>query len=214
MLLEVWVDIMCPWCYIGKRRLATALDRFGGAERPAVSWRSFELRPEQSRTPGPTLGEGMVKWRGLTEAQVTKLFARIRGLGAAEGLELNVATARPVSSFDAHRLTHLADRYGLRDAMTERLFRAYLTENRNVADHAELVALATEAGVDPAAAAEVLVGDAYATEVRAEAREPGITSVPTVVVDRQYGVAGGLDADDYLALLQRAAAGAGAGQAG
>ncbi|MFC0098796.1 DsbA family oxidoreductase [Micromonospora marina] len=207
MLVEVWSDIMCPWCYIGKRRLEKALARLGDP-RIGITWRSYELRPGHTRTPDITLGEGMVRWRGRTEAEVTKLFGWIRSLGAQEGLALNLDTVRPVSSFDAHRLTHLAGAYGLRDEMTERLFRAHLTENVNVADHEVLLDLADEVGLDAATARQVLDSDRYAAEVHAEARAEGVTAVPTVLVDRRQHVAGAAEVTEYLALLHRAQAAA------
>ncbi|MEV4659262.1 DsbA family oxidoreductase [Micromonospora sp. NPDC049301] len=205
MLVEVWSDIMCPWCYIGKRRLEKALARLGDP-RVGITWRSYELRPGHTRTPDITLGEGMVRWRGRSEAEVTKLFGWIRSLGAQEGLELNLDTVRPVSSFDAHRLTHLAGTHGRRDEMTERLFRAHLTENVNVADHDVLVGLAEEVGLDPATARQVLDSNRYAAEVHAEARAEGVTAVPTVLVDRRQHVAGAVEVQEYLALLRRAQA--------
>ncbi|MET7832459.1 DsbA family oxidoreductase [Micromonospora sediminicola] len=205
MLVEVWADIMCPWCWIGKRRLARALADHGDPDT-RITWRAFELRPGHRRTPDLTLGEVMVRWRGRTEAEVTKLFGWIRTLGAQEGLELNLATTRPVSSFDAHRLCHLAEAAGSRDEMTERLFRAHLTENVNVADHDVLVGLATEVGLDPAETRRVLDGDRYAAQVRAEAGAPGVTGVPTVLVDRRERATGALTVDDYRTLLARATA--------
>jgi predicted DsbA family dithiol-disulfide isomerase len=193
MLVEAWVDVMCPWCYIGKQRLDAALRRYERAGEVRLQWRSYELRPDQQRSPGPTLREVMTRWRGLTDDQVTKLFARIAALGEAEGVQINLDRARPVNSFDAHRLTHLAGAHGLRGEMTERLFRAHLTDNVSVADHDVLVGLAGEVGLDR-----------YAVETLAEARAPGVSAVPTIVVERRYAVAGAAEPDDLLALLREA----------
>ncbi|MQY08380.1 DsbA family oxidoreductase [Actinomadura macrotermitis] len=180
MLIEVYADILCPWCYIGKRRLSAALA--GLEERVEVVWRSFELGPDASREPGVSAAEAMREWWGdETEARV----ARIRSLGAAEGLDLAMDRARPVNTFDAHRLIHLATERGLGDAMAERLLRAYHTEGLNVADLGVLAGLGVEAGVESAEAHAVLNGDRYAERVREDERRGrarGIGGVPTLVI--------------------------------
>lgn len=204
MLVEVWSDVMCPWCYIGKRRLEASLRLFDGRDQVEVTWRSYELRPDQSRTPGMTLGDIMMRYRGLTGTEVTKLFTWIRKLGAEEGLLLNLENVRPVNSFDAHRLTHLAGVHGLRDQMIERLFRAHLTDNVNVADVELLVAMAGEVGIDVTAARTILAGDAYAADVITEARNSAVSAVPTFVVDQEHTISGAPASGDLLTLLERA----------
>ncbi|MFC9977568.1 DsbA family oxidoreductase [Spirillospora sp. NPDC127200] len=182
MRIEVYADVLCPWCYIGKRRLSAALA--GLEERVEVVWRSFELAPDSSREPGVTAAEAMREWRGdQTEARI----ARIRSLGAAEGLELDLEKARPVNTFDAHRLIHLAadERRGRGDAMAERLLYAYHTEGLNIADPEVLTRLGTEAGMEPAAVRAVLEGDWYTEQVRGDerrGRELGVSGVPTLVI--------------------------------
>lgn len=204
MLVEVWSDIMCPWCYIGKRRLETALGLFDSRAQVKVVWRSYELRPDQSRTPGLTLADIMMRYRGLTGAEVSKLFTWIKKLGADEGLRLNLENVRPVNSFDAHRLTHLADSHGLRDQLVERLFHAHLTDNVNVADVELLVMLAGEVGLDVDEVRATLAGDRYAAYVITEARNSGVSAVPTFVVDRRHTISGAPVSGDLLKLLERA----------
>ncbi|MFD1932293.1 DsbA family oxidoreductase [Nonomuraea mangrovi] len=182
-MIEIYTDVLCPWCYIGKRRITTALADVAGRERMEVVWRSFELDPGASVTPGETAAEAMVMWWG---DQASARVAKIQALGAAEGLDLDLHAARPVRTFDAHRLAHLAADHGLADEMMERLFRAYHTEGLNVADPLVLERLGAEAGLEAVRVRDVLSGDAYAAGVRADERraaELGVRGVPSVVID-------------------------------
>ncbi|MFC6883927.1 MULTISPECIES: DsbA family oxidoreductase [Actinomadura] len=180
--LEVYADILCPWCYIGERRLAAALAGFADRDRVEVVRRSFELAPDAGTAPGPTAAEAMREWHGDRAAERA---ARIRALGAAEGLDLRLDVARPVSTFDAHRLRHLATERGVGDAMMERLLRAYHTEGLNIADRAVLTRLGVATGLDEPDVAATLSGDRYAAEVRADERraaEHGVTGVPSLLI--------------------------------
>ncbi|NIH83504.1 DsbA family oxidoreductase [Amycolatopsis granulosa] len=182
MRAEVYFDVLCPWCYIGKRRLTAALRGAPGAE---LLWRSRELDPEGSSVPGPTAAE-VISAHQPDRAQAAARVARIQVLGAAEGLTLNLDKARPVNSFDAHRLVQLAASCGLADQVLERLMHGYHTEGRNIADPDVLQTLATEAGLDPTQTGKLLHSDAFADAVRADERradERGIRGVPTLVVE-------------------------------
>ncbi|MEV4255025.1 DsbA family oxidoreductase [Spirillospora sp. NPDC049652] len=183
MKIEVYADVLCPWCYIGKRRLTAALAGLPGRGRVETVWRSFELAPEASRIPGETAAEAMVGWWG---EKAPARIARIQSLGAAEGLELNLHLTRPANTFDAHRLVKLAADRGKADQMMELLLHAYHTEGLNVADVDVLRRLGGEAGLDGEEVSAVLAGDDYAAQVRADrlrAAEVGITGVPNVVID-------------------------------
>ncbi|WP_372410865.1 DsbA family protein [Streptomyces luteireticuli] len=199
--IEFWADVMCPWCWIGKRRLDSAVARLG---RPVdVVWRSFELRPGHPAVPGPTLRDMMAVRYGLDADRLGELFGRIEELGAAEGLLLRPATARPVNSFDAHRLIRAAAEHGLADAMAERLFAAHLTDNADVADRTVLTGLARDAGLDAGAVRAVLDGTEHAGAVLADRRRAGhagIRQVPTFVVD---GVPAAAGAESTAVLLDR-----------
>ncbi|MDF5758658.1 DsbA family oxidoreductase [Spongiactinospora sp. TRM90649] len=182
MNIEVYFDLLCPWCYIGKRRLSTALKDRTDAH---VVWRSFELDPGGGRTPGPTAAEVIARYQS-DPARAAARVALIRRLGQAEGLELNLHLARPVNSFDAHRLVHLAADEGRGDAVLERLLHGYHTEGRDLADLDVLRTLAVEAGLAPGSVADLLQGDAFSAEVRADedrATRTGIRGVPTLVID-------------------------------
>lgn len=199
MKVEIYADVLCPWCYIGKRRLAAAID---GHENVEIIWRSFQLAPEEGRAPGPTAAEAMAGWWGDgAQARID----RIQTLGAAEGLELNLQLARPVNTFDAHRLCHLAATYGLTDQVMERLLHAYHTEGLNVADSRVLQRLGVEAGLGPEQVHAVLAGDDYAEAVRADQRraaEHGVTGVPSLVIDGASPVSGVQPATDLRRLLE------------
>ncbi|GAA3067647.1 DsbA family oxidoreductase [Streptosporangium carneum] len=182
MRVEIYADVLCPWCYIGKRRLAAVLAEVVGRERLEVVWRSYELSPGAGRVPGPTAAEAMAEWWG---EQASARISRIQALGAAEGLDLNLHVARPVNTFDAHRLCHLAAGRALADEMMERLLHAYHTEGLDVADQGVLERLGVEAGLNADEVRAVLTGDAYAEAVRADERraaEQGVTGVPSVVI--------------------------------
>ncbi|NJP90960.1 DsbA family oxidoreductase [Nonomuraea sp. FMUSA5-5] len=189
MKLEIYADVLCPWCYIGKRRLAAALAQQPARDGVQIVWRAYELAPDEGRTPGPTAAQAMAGWWG---EQAPARIARIRSLGAAEGLELNLHLARPVNTFDAHRLVKLAADRGRADQMME-LLHAYHTEGHNVADPQVLRRLGGEAGLDIGEVRSVLDGDDYADEVRTDRRraaEHGITGVPSLVIDGRPPVSG------------------------
>ena len=201
MKVEIYSDILCPWCYIGKRRVASALALLSNPARVELVWRSFELSPDQSRIPGKTAAAAIREWRGNAEAATR--IAHIRALGAADGLDLNLDLARPVSTFDAHRLMHFAADRGKSDAVVERLFRTYHTEGGNVADRAVLVRLGDEAGIDRTEVGDMLASDAYALDVQGDERRAsqlGITSVPSIVVAGKAPVSG-IQTPAELALL-------------
>ena len=202
--LEIWSDVMCPWCYLGHLRLRTALSRFAHRDRVLTVWRSFELRPGQPRLPGRTLAEMMSANYGLEAARVDALFRRIEELGAREGADIVMSDLRPVNSFDAHRLVHLAAGQGLATRTKDRLFRAYFTEHRNIADHEVLSAVAADVGLDGGATAAVLAGDDFAAEVREDERlasATGVTAVPTFRIDGVDGATGTPSADPLTAAL-------------
>jgi predicted DsbA family dithiol-disulfide isomerase len=207
MKIEIYADILCPWCYIGKRRLAAALAKIADRDRIQVVWRSHELAPQEGKIPGLTAAEAMAGWWG---EQASTRIMRIRALGVAEGLELNLHRARPVNTFDAHRLCHLAADHGVADTMMERLLHAYHTEGLNVAEPQTLERLGNEAGLNPTGVHTLLRGDDYAEHVRADERraaERGITGVPSLVIDGQPPVSGVQTPEELHQLLnQRLAA--------
>lgn len=203
MNVEVYADFLCPWCYIFKRRIAAALERIPAPTRPSVTWRSFELSPQHSRVPGPTAAEAMSEWWG---AETATRIENIRALGAGEGLELRLDFARPVNTFDAHRMLHHAARHGLAEEMVERLFRAYHTEGLNLCDLTVLEHVATGIGLSPNDVRRVLEGRAHADSVRADERRAanlGVKGVPALVIDHEQPISGVLPIGGILDLLNR-----------
>jgi predicted DsbA family dithiol-disulfide isomerase len=207
MEIEIWSDINCPWCYIGKRRFEAAMSNFGHADEVNVTWRSFELDPG---APAEIPGNGaamLAEKYGVPLEQARAMEQNVSDTAAADGLEYDLEHARIGSSFDAHRLVHLAQRHGLQDAMKERLFRAHFTEGRLVSDPETLVELASEVGLDGAEVRATLAGDEFADEVREDeltAQQLGISGVPMFVIDRAFGMSGAQPAEQLLALLEHA----------
>ncbi|WP_406063365.1 DsbA family oxidoreductase [Streptomyces sp. NBC_01077] len=182
MRVEAYFDILCPWCYIGKRRLATAL---AGREDVEVVWRSFELDPEGSPTAGPTAAEVIAQYQPTPERAAARV-RQIQSLGEAEGLRLELHKARPVNSFDAHRLVRLGAVHGRADEVLERLLYGYHTEGLDIAAPEVLEKLGIEAGLEPSAVRRVVEGSEFTEDVRADERrgaQQGVRGVPMLVVN-------------------------------
>jgi len=211
MKVEIWSDVVCPWCYIGKRRFEAALEQFEAADEVEVTWRSFQLNPDHPVGARETHDEHLARKLGVTPTQVHELNERLVALAAAEGLDYHFETYVTVNTFDAHRVTHLAEALGLGLQIHERLFRAQLVEGEILDDTETLVRLAAAVGVPEADTRRVLASDAYAAEVKAdidEARAIGVTGVPFFVLDRRYGISGAQPAALFLEALRTAHAGA------
>jgi len=207
MHVEIWSDVVCPWCAIGKRRLESALARFAHRDEVTVCWRSFELDPTAPQERESTLVEHLAEKYGTSPDQAVGFMGQMSGAAAEEGWEFRLEQARGGNTVDAHRLIHLAAARGIQDAVKERLLRAYLTEGERIGDAETLARLAADAGLDEAEAREVLASDRYLDEVRADeaqARAYGISGVPFFVVDAKYGVSGAQPADALLEVLQTA----------
>lgn len=207
MQLELWMDVVCPWCFVGKRRLDAALARFDARDEVTLTVRSFELDPS-----APAVREGShaemlaAKYGGSVEDARARLD-QMTELGKADGIAFDFEIARQGNSFDAHRLIHLAAARGVGDAVTERLLRGYFGEGLAIGEREALLDAAAEAGLDRAKAAAALAGDAYAEAVRADeelAQRYGIRGVPFLVLDGRYGLSGAQPADAYLQALQQA----------
>jgi predicted DsbA family dithiol-disulfide isomerase len=203
--IDVWSDVVCPFCYLGKRQLALALERFEHADAVRVRFRAFELDPRARDTYDQTLDELVARKYGLAPERASALHARLEGEAAALGMRWDLSRARPSNTFDAHRLIALGADQGRGAATVERLFAAYFCEGERVSDHATLARIGAELdleGVD-----ELLGGDGYADEVRADeadALELGITGVPAMVLDRRFMVSGAQPVGDLVAILARA----------
>jgi predicted DsbA family dithiol-disulfide isomerase len=206
MHVEIWSDIACPWCYVGKRRFEAALAAFEHRDEVTVTWRSFELDPE---APPEREGERAVHLAekyGTTRGRAIEMQDHMARVAAEDGLDFRFDIARDANTFDAHRLVHLAAAHGSQDAMKERLFRAHLTEGELISEHATLERLAADVGVPAEEARDALATGRYADEVREDehlAARIGITAVPFFVVDRAIGVSGAQPPDVLGELLRR-----------
>jgi predicted DsbA family dithiol-disulfide isomerase len=202
MIVEIWSDIACPWCYVGKRRFEAALEGF--EPDVEVTWRSFELDPGAPASREESAAEHLAGKYGMPVEEARARQAQLAAMAAEDGLELHFDRVRAANTFDAHRLTHLAAEHGRQDAMVERLQRAHFTDGELLSDHETLARLAAEVGVP--GAEEMLASDRFAAEVRDDerlAQEVGITAVPTFVVDRRVAVAGAQQPEVLRQLLQR-----------
>ena len=207
MQVEIWSDVVCPWCYIGKRRFEHALEKFEHAGAVDVVWRSFELDPSAPTDGNLDLVTRLSRKYGVSREQAEAMNRRVTDLAAAEGLEYRLDIARPGRTFDAHRLLHLAADRGRQDELKEALLAAYQTQGEPIADHAVLTRVAVAAGLDEDEVREVLADGKYAEDVRQderEAHELGISGVPFFVIDRRYGVSGAQPSELLLEALDRA----------
>ena len=207
MQIEVWSDVVCPWCYIGKRRLETALERFPHRDEVDVVWRSFQLDPTvpEGQT-FPTLPALAQKY-GRSLDEMRAMQSRVEEMAAGEGLEYDLAHGTSGNTLLAHELLHLAAGRGKGPEMKERLLHAYFEENRSVFDVDALVPLALEVGLDETEVRDALADRRYLPAVRedaATAQALGATGVPFFVVDRTYGAAGAQPPEVLLQLLERA----------
>ncbi|MFZ0130657.1 MAG: DsbA family oxidoreductase [Candidatus Dormiibacterota bacterium] len=207
MEIEIWSDVVCPWCYIGKRRFEGALAAFDHRGEVNVTWRSFQLDPSAPATTEGDPVERLAAKYGMSRAAAEAAQARVTANAATEGLDFHLDRARSGNTFDAHRLIHLAHSVGRQDALKERLMAGYFVEGAAIGEHDVLTRLAVEAGLEEGAVRDVLAGDAYADDVRhdeLEARQLGITGVPFFVLDRAYGVSGAQPSELILGAMQQA----------
>ncbi|GAA1582822.1 DsbA family oxidoreductase [Actinoplanes couchii] len=202
--IDVWSDVVCPWCYIGKRRLETALDRFDGDV--TVAWHSYQLDPSIPQGQREPVGEMLAKKIGAPASQVRAMTHQVTQLAEAEGLTYDLGSAISVNTRDAHRVAHLAGQHGLGTEMHEALLKAHLCDAAVVDDPEVLVKLAAGVGVPETEAAEALAGDKFAAEVDTDirtARQLGISGVPFFLINQKYGISGAQSADAFLGALRK-----------
>jgi predicted DsbA family dithiol-disulfide isomerase len=192
LTVEVWSDIVCPFCYVGKRNLERALADRPDRQHIEVRWRSFELDPGMPAEAVPADQE-LARRRGLTLDEARAMHEVTERQGAELGIPFDFRRALRGSTFDAHRVLHMAEAHSLQDAVNERLMAAYFTEGGAISDRATLADLAAECGLDGSEVRAMLESDRYAADVRADEQEAaalGINAVPFFVIDRRYALAG------------------------
>jgi predicted DsbA family dithiol-disulfide isomerase len=210
MRIEIWSDVVCPWCYVGKRRLESALADFPHRDEVEVVYRSFELDPGAPRH-GDELSTGVIARKyGRSEAEMRQMQQQLIDLAAEEGLAFRLFETLHTNTVDAHRLLHLALETGgpaLQRDLKEALLSAYFEQARNIGDHDVLTEIATAAGLPEGRVREVLAGDDYADAVEADvarARAYGATGVPFFVIDEKYGVSGAQPTELFTQVLDQA----------
>jgi predicted DsbA family dithiol-disulfide isomerase len=207
MRVEIWSDVVCPWCYIGKRRFERALAAFEHRDDVEVVHHSFQLDPtfpKGETTPTPEL---LARKYGASPDDAKAMMTRVEQTAAGDGLEYHLLDTLSGNTFDAHRVLHLAKSQGKQDAVLERFYRAYFTEGQSLFDHPSLVRLAAEAGLAAADVQRVLDSDEYAGAVNADIRaasELGASGVPFFVIDNRIGISGAQPADLFGRALSQA----------
>ncbi|WP_296703013.1 DsbA family oxidoreductase [Algoriphagus sp.] len=193
MKIEIWSDVVCPFCYIGKRKLEKALDKFPHKDQVEIEWKSFQLNPDLKSDPSLNSLEYLSKSKGWSMAQTLQITEQVVDMAKSEGLDFHMEKTVVANTKNAHRLIHLAKKTGKGEAMKERLLKAYFTDGSNVDDFDTLVGLGTEIGLEGSEIKEMLNSEQYSEDVEKdiyESRLIGVQGVPFFVLDRKYGISG------------------------
>jgi predicted DsbA family dithiol-disulfide isomerase len=207
MEIEIWSDVMCPFCYIGKRKFEQAVAQFPEREHLHVIWKSYQLSPDLVTDPNKDINQYLAEHKGMSVEEAKGLNDQVTQMAAEVGLEYNFDQSVLANSFDAHRFTHFAKQYNKQMEAEEMLFKAYFTDGKNIDDHDTLIQLGLEIGLDPALLEVALHNGSYAEEVRSdiyEAQQVGVRGVPFFVIDRKYAISGAQDSKTFLQALEKA----------
>lgn len=206
MLIEVWSDIVCPFCYIGKRRLEEALAKFLHSEEVKVEYRSFELNPDAKIEYEEDNIELLAKKYGTSKEQIIAMNKQLTEQAKEVGLTYYLDKLKPTNTFDAHRLIQFAKQNGKENEMVERLFKAYFTDLKHVANMNTLIELAADVGLDQNEVKLLLNSDEFESEVREHeqhAQQLGVTGVPFYVINRKYSISGAQPSDVFLEVMEK-----------
>lgn len=193
MKIEIWSDVMCPFCYIGKRRFEDALQQFAHKDEVEVEWKSFQLNPDMKTDPSLNINQYLADAKGWNLDYAQQMNNHVTEMAAQVGLTYDFDKAVVANSFNAHRLGHLAKKHGLGEAAEEALFKAYFTDGKNIDDQDTLIDLGVSIGLNTDEIKQTLLSDAFADEVKhdlSEAQQLGIQGVPFFVMNNKYGVSG------------------------
>ncbi|HEY1031622.1 MAG TPA: DsbA family oxidoreductase [Flavipsychrobacter sp.] len=207
MKVDIWSDVMCPFCYIGKRKFEHALAQFANKERVEIEWHSFQLDPTVQSVPGTDIYSYLAERKGLSVEQSKQMHGNVVRMAADVGLQYNFDKAIIANSYDAHRVSQLAKKYGKGDEMEEQLFKGYFTEGKDISDHETLVAMAAATGMNGEEVRQMLAGNAYKDAVDADierAAQIGINGVPFFVFNNRYAVSGAQQPETFLGALNAA----------
>ena len=204
MKVEIWSDVMCPFCYIGKRKFELALKNFPHREKVEITWKSFQLNPDMVTDPDKNINQYLAEAKGWSLKQAEDANNYVTDIAKNVGLTYNMDKAIVANSFDAHRLSHLAKKYNKQDALEEQLFLAYFTEGKNTADHNILTEIGVGIGLDEQEIKTMLNSNEFSAEVNKdilEAQMVGARGVPFFVFDRKYAVSGAQDPATFEQVL-------------
>ena len=207
MNIEIWSDIACPFCYIGRRHLELALEKLPFGPEVRVQWRSFQLDPQASPAGEQRAVEMLAAKYGMSAEQAAASQAQVSAQAREVGLEMREDGGYVTNTLDAHRLLHLASEHGLQDELKGALFAAHFGQGSNVGDHEVLADLAAEVGLPQDAVSELLSGDRFRNDVandQQQARDYGVQGVPFFVVDRKYGLSGAQPVETFENALTQA----------
>ncbi|MBK6985317.1 MAG: DsbA family oxidoreductase [Bacteroidetes bacterium] len=207
MNVEIWSDVMCPFCYIGKRKFENALAKFPHKENINIIWKSFQLDPTTVTDPSLNTIDNLAEKKGWSKQQAQETTTQVTNIAKQVGLDFHFEKAVVANSFDAHRLSHLAKKYGKQNDLEEKLFLAYFTEGKNTADHSTLLQIGKDIGIPEQEITAVLNSDTYANDVEqdiTEAQQIGVRGVPFFVLDRKYAVSGAQESETFLGALTKA----------
>jgi predicted DsbA family dithiol-disulfide isomerase len=207
MKVEIWSDIMCPFCYIGKRKFETAFTQFPHKDKVQLVWKSFQLAPDLKTQPGKNIHQFLSEHKSISIEQAKAMNDHVTQMASQVGLVYNFDKSIVANSFNAHRFTHFAKQQGKQNEAEELLFRSYFTDGKNIDDYQTLIQLGVEIGLDIASLKAALENGSYADDVRAdiiEAQQLGVTGVPFFVLDRKYAISGAQESQTFLETLTKA----------
>ncbi len=205
MKVEIWSDVMCPFCYIGKRKFEAAMAEFPDRDKIEVVWKSFQLSPDMKTDPATNINQYLAEHKGISLDEAKRLNDYVTQMAAQVGLTYNFDKAVAANSFNAHRFTHFAKRSGKQNEAEEKLFNAYFTGGKNIDDFETLISLGKEIGLDTEKLRSVLESGGYADEVRRdiyEAKQVGARGVPFFVFNNKYAVSGAQESRVFLQALE------------
>jgi predicted DsbA family dithiol-disulfide isomerase len=206
MKVEIWSDVMCPFCYIGKRKFEKALEQFPHKEEIEVIWKSFQLDPTLKTDPKTTVNQMLADKKGWTMEYAKEMNNHVSRIAKEVGLTYNLNEAVVANSFDAHRFSHLAKKYNLQDQAEERLFAAYFTEGKNTADKNTIIQLGKDIGIDAESVKQMLISNEYSEDVKADMREAqqvGVKGVPFFLINDKYTISGAQESSTFLGALNQ-----------
>lgn len=207
MKVEIWSDVMCPFCYIGKRKFEAALAQFPNKDRVELIWKSFQLAPDLKTQPDKNIHQFLAEHKGMSLEQAKSMNDHVTDLAKQVGLVYDFDRSIVANSFNAHRFSHFAKQYGKQNEAKELLFRSYFTDGKNIDDQLTLIQLAEEVGLDTTALKTALENGSYADEVKAdihEAQQVGVRGVPFFLFDRKFAVSGAQEISVFAKTLNKA----------